>query len=98
MLVSDENVTAEKPDKMLAVICGAVAKAYTEIILRPWKPSQNINVPWKKVKFLVSKDILRAVFTIDFIYEGVRYKFTATRSAPHSFTLYLSAGFRSSSY
>ena len=25
MLVSDENLTAEKPDKMLAVICGAVA-------------------------------------------------------------------------
>ena len=27
-----------------------------------------------------SKDILRTVFTVDFIYEGVRYKFTTTRS------------------
>ena len=52
MLIPDENLTAEKPDKMLAVICDAVAKAYTELILRPWKPSQNINVSWKKVKFL----------------------------------------------
>ncbi|CAI2199490.1 14340_t:CDS:2, partial [Funneliformis geosporum] len=29
MLISDENLTAERPDKMLAVICGAVTKAYT---------------------------------------------------------------------
>ncbi|CAI2197974.1 13654_t:CDS:2, partial [Funneliformis geosporum] len=32
MLISDENQTAEKPDKMLSVIWGAVTKAYTAAI------------------------------------------------------------------
>ncbi|CAI2186379.1 8122_t:CDS:10 [Funneliformis geosporum] len=47
-LISDENLTAEKPDKVLA------------------------EIP--------SRYILRTVFIIDFIYEGVHYKFTPTRS------------------
>ncbi|RIA91939.1 acetyl-CoA carboxylase [Glomus cerebriforme] len=84
MLISDENLTAEKPDKMLAVICGAVTKSYTEAMgcVSEYKRFlEKGQIP--------SKDILRTVFTTDFIYEGVRYRFTATRSAPHSFTLYL---------
>ncbi|CAI2189190.1 11614_t:CDS:10 [Funneliformis geosporum] len=47
----DENLTADKPDKI--------------------------------------RDILLTVFIIDFIYEGVHYKCTATRSALDSYTLYL---------
>ncbi|CAI2179895.1 16531_t:CDS:2 [Funneliformis geosporum] len=84
MLISDENLTAEKPDKMLAVICGAVTKAYTaamESIMEYKRFLEKGQIP--------SKDILRTVFIIDFIYEVVHYKFTATRSAPDSFTLYL---------
>ncbi|CAG8532450.1 333_t:CDS:2 [Funneliformis mosseae] len=84
MLISDENLTAEKPDKMLAVICGAVTKAYTaamESILEYKSFLEKGQIP--------CKNVLRTVFIIDFIYEGVHYKFTATRSAPDSFTLYL---------
>ncbi|KAJ3476483.1 hypothetical protein NLG97_g9117 [Lecanicillium saksenae] len=36
-----------------------------------------------------SKDILRTVFNIDFIYEGFRYKFTATRSSADSYNLFI---------
>ena len=68
MLISDENLTAEKPDKMLAVICGAVVKAYTatmETVAEYKRFLEKSQIP--------SKDVLRTVFTIDFIYEGVRY-------------------------
>ncbi|KAG0048069.1 acetyl-coenzyme-A carboxylase, partial [Linnemannia elongata] len=36
-----------------------------------------------------SKDVLRSVNQLDFIYDGVRYNFTATRSGPNSYTMYL---------
>ncbi|KAL1921184.1 uncharacterized protein VTP21DRAFT_10900 [Calcarisporiella thermophila] len=78
------KVTAERPDSMLAVICGAVTKAHTlaRESLREYKRYlERGQVP--------SKDVLRTVFAIDFIYEGLRYKFTATRSSPEIFTLYL---------
>ncbi|CAG8814501.1 27101_t:CDS:1, partial [Dentiscutata erythropus] len=84
MLISEVNLTAEKPDKMLAIICGAVTKAYTasqESISEYRRFLEKGQIP--------SKDVLRTVFAIDFIYDGVRYKFTSTRSAPHSFMFYL---------
>ena len=38
---------------------------------------------------LAGKDILKTVFTIDFIYEGYRYKFTATRASLDSYHLFI---------
>jgi acetyl-CoA carboxylase/biotin carboxylase 1 len=35
---------------------------------------------------------LKTVFGVDFIYDGERYSFTATRSSPTSWTLYLNGG------
>ncbi|CAG8507081.1 5656_t:CDS:2, partial [Acaulospora morrowiae] len=84
MLISEVNLTAERPEKMLAIICGAVTKAYTssqESIAEYRRCLEKGQIP--------GKDILKTVFAIDFIYDGIRYKFTATRSAPHSFMLYL---------
>ncbi|KAG9291426.1 hypothetical protein G9A89_021845 [Geosiphon pyriformis] len=84
MLISDDNLTAERPEKMLAVICGAVTKAYTL--------SSEIHNEYRRFLEkgqIPNKNILRTVFTIDFIHDGVRFKFTATQSGPHSFTLYL---------
>ncbi|RUP43011.1 acetyl-CoA carboxylase, partial [Jimgerdemannia flammicorona] len=78
------NVTAERPEKMLAVLCGAVTKAHraSDECEKEYKRSlEKGQVP--------SKDTLKTIFTVDFIYEGLRYKFTATRSAPDTYTLYL---------
>ena len=36
--------------------------------------------------------MLKTVFGIDFIYEGVRYNFTAARSSVTTWTLYLNGG------
>ena len=79
-----KKLTAERPDPMVAVISGAVAKAYiaAEGCITDYKSSlERGQVP--------SKDVLKTVFPVDFIYDGHRYKFTATRSSVDSYTLFL---------
>ncbi|KAF2729821.1 hypothetical protein EJ04DRAFT_580361 [Polyplosphaeria fusca] len=79
-----KKLTAERPDTMIAVVCGAVTKAHiaSEACLNEYKTSlEKGQVP--------SKDVLKTVFPVDFIYEGKRYKFTATRSSMDSFTLFI---------
>ncbi|KAF8466702.1 acetyl-CoA carboxylase [Kalaharituber pfeilii] len=79
-----KNLTAERPDTTLAIVCGAVTKAHiaSEACLNEYRLSlEKGQVP--------SKDILKTVFPIDFIYNGVRYKFTATRSSFDSYHLFI---------
>lgn len=81
------NMTAERPDTTLAVICGAVTKAHlaSEASLNEYKRTLDKGqVP--------SKDTLQTVFTVEFIYDGQRYAFTAARSSANSWTLYLNGG------
>lgn len=82
-LISNK-LTAERPDPMLAVICGAVTKAHIacEGCIAEYRQSiEKGQVP--------SKDVLKTVFPVDFIYEGIRYKFTATRSSLDSYHLFI---------
>ncbi|KAJ9299693.1 hypothetical protein DTO271G3_2577 [Paecilomyces variotii] len=82
-LISNK-LTAERPDPILAVICGAVTKAHQaseECIAEYRKGLEKGQVP--------SKDVLKTVFPVDFIYEGSRYKFTATRASLDSYTLFI---------
>ena len=79
-----KKLTAERPDPMVAVICGAVTKAHlaSEECMSTYRQSlEKGQVP--------SKDVLKTVFPVDFIYEGMRYKFTATRSSIDSYTLFI---------
>ncbi|KAF2431568.1 acetyl-CoA carboxylase [Tothia fuscella] len=79
-----KKLTAERPDPILAVICGAVTKAHAaaEACTAEYRTSlEKGQVP--------SKDVLKTVFPIDFIYDGQRYKFTATRSSVDSYTLFI---------
>ncbi|GAB1319942.1 acetyl-coenzyme-A carboxylase [Madurella fahalii] len=79
-----KKLTAERPDTMLAVVCGAVTKAHiaSENCIAEYRAGlEKGQVP--------SKDILKTVFPIDFIYEGFRYKFTATRSSADSYHLFI---------
>ncbi|KAF2660587.1 hypothetical protein K491DRAFT_688039 [Lophiostoma macrostomum CBS 122681] len=79
-----KKLTAERPDPMVAVVCGAVTKAHiaSEACIHEYRTSlEKGQVP--------SKEVLKTVFPIDFIYEGFRYKFTATRSSIDSFTLFI---------
>ncbi|MCJ1388280.1 acetyl-coenzyme-A carboxylase [Xylographa bjoerkii] len=82
-LISNK-LTAERPDTMLAVVCGAVTKAHvaSEACIAEYRTSlEKGQVP--------SKDVLKTVFHVDFIYEGFRYKFTATRSSLDSYHLFI---------
>ncbi|KAL8948361.1 MAG: hypothetical protein Q9222_005445 [Ikaeria aurantiellina] len=79
-----KKLTAERPDPMLAVVCGAVTKAHvaSEACIAEYRKGlEKGQVP--------SKDVLKTVFPVDFIYEGVRYKFTATRSSIDSYHLFI---------
>ncbi len=79
-----KKLTAERPDPLIAVVCGAVTKAYaaSEACVNEYRASlEKGQVP--------SKEVLKTVFPIDFIYEGHRYKFTATKSTIDSFTLFI---------
>ncbi|KAF2104533.1 acetyl-CoA carboxylase acc1 [Rhizodiscina lignyota] len=79
-----KKLTAERPDPMVAVICGAVTKAHiaAEQCMTEYKTGlEKGQVP--------PKEVLKTVFPIDFIYEGSRYKFTATRSSSDSYTLFI---------
>ncbi|KAF7965766.1 hypothetical protein HWV62_41984 [Athelia sp. TMB] len=85
-LISNK-LTAERPDASLAVISGAVTKAYLA--------SEEC---WNEYKRILDKgqvparDVLKTVFGIDFIYENIRYSFTAARSSWTTWTLYLNGG------
>ncbi|KAJ4303919.1 acetyl-coenzyme-A carboxylase [Collariella sp. IMI 366227] len=79
-----KKLTAERPDPMLAVTCGAVTKAHiaSEGCIAEYKAGlEKGQVP--------AKDILKTVFPVDFIYEGFRYKFTVTRSSSDSYRLFI---------
>ena len=81
------KLTAERPDNTLAVICGAVTKAHLAS-----------EACWSEYKRILdkgqvpSRDVLKTVFGVDFIYENTRYSFTATRSSRTAWTLYLNGG------
>jgi acetyl-CoA carboxylase/biotin carboxylase 1 len=79
-----KKLTAERPDTMLAVVCGAVTKAHisSEQCIAEYRAGlEKGQVP--------SRDILKTVFPVDFIYEGFRYKFTVTRSSTDSYRLFI---------
>lgn len=79
-----KKLTAERPDPMLAVVCGAVTKAHvaSELCIAEYRAGlEKGQVP--------AKDILKTVFPVDFIYEGYRYKFTVTRSSADSYRLFI---------
>ena len=79
-----KKLTAERPDSILAVVCGAVTRAHiaSEACIEEYRKAlEKGQVP--------SNDVLKTVFPVDFIYEGVRYKFTATRSSADSYHLFI---------
>ncbi|KAL8752619.1 MAG: hypothetical protein Q9199_005623 [Rusavskia elegans] len=79
-----KKLTAKRPDAMLAVVCGAVTRAHvaSEACIAEYRKGlEKGQVP--------AKDVLKTVFPVDFIYEGVRYKFTATRSSLDSYHLFI---------
>lgn len=82
-LISNK-LTAERPDPIVATICGAVTKAH----LASEAGAEEYRKGLEKGQ-VPSKDVLKTVFPVDFIYEGHRYKFTATRAGLDSYHLFI---------
>src|SRR6201996_2005996 len=81
-----KKLTAERPDPMIAVICGAVTKAHiaSEACLTEYRIGlEKGQTP--------SKDILKTGFNIEFIYDGHRYKFAVTRSSADTYALFMNS-------
>jgi acetyl-CoA carboxylase / biotin carboxylase 1 len=79
-----KKLTADRPDQMLAILAGAVTKAHiaSEACITEYRKGlEKGQVP--------SKDVLRTVFPVDFIYEGQRFKFTVTRSSLDSYHIFI---------
>ncbi|KAJ2141204.1 acetyl-coenzyme-A carboxylase [Coemansia sp. RSA 678] len=78
------HLTAERPDTELAVICGAATMAQNESVqlLDAFKKAMDRGQA-------PNKELLKTAFLIEFIYEGMRYKFIASRTGPTGWILYI---------
>ncbi|KAH8914090.1 hypothetical protein BT69DRAFT_1184530, partial [Atractiella rhizophila] len=82
-LISDK-LTAERPETTLAVICGAVAKSHLQ--------AEECAAEFKKglAKGQVPpKELLKTIYSVEFIYEGMKYSAMMARSSPVTWTMYL---------
>ena len=85
-LISDK-LMVECPDASLAIICGVVTKAYLAS-----------DACWQEYKCILNKgqvpaqDVLKTIFSINFIYKNTRYLFTAAWSLWTTRALYLNEG------
>ncbi|KAJ1977442.1 acetyl-coenzyme-A carboxylase [Dimargaris xerosporica] len=78
------KLTAERPDSTLAVICGAAHKVHVQAEAKVQEFKRMLEKGQAP-----GRDLLRSVYSVDFIYDDVRYQFTATCSSPTGYTLYL---------
>ncbi|KAI7832926.1 acetyl-CoA carboxylase [Kickxella alabastrina] len=78
------HLTADRPDPELAVICGAACMAQNASarLLSEFKTAMDRGQA-------PTKELLKTTFLVEFIYEGVRYRFIANRTGPTGWILYL---------
>lgn len=79
-----KKLTSERPDHIVAVVCGAATKAHIQS-----EEDRKEYIQSLEKGQVPNKALLRTIYPIEFIYEGYRYKFTATKSSNDSYTLFL---------
>jgi acetyl-CoA carboxylase/biotin carboxylase 1 len=79
-----KKLTAERPDQNIAVICGAITKAY----LQADECKKDYIASLEKGQ-VPSKELLKTIFNVEFIYEGNKYKFTVAKASEENFTLFI---------
>ncbi|XP_054720089.1 acetyl-CoA carboxylase-like [Uloborus diversus] len=84
-----EKVKAEKPDTMLAVICGSLHVADRTIL----DNFHNFQVSLEKGQILPS-NVLTNTVHVDLIYEGIKYKMEVTKSGPNRYFLVLNNSYK----
>ena len=79
-----ERITAERPTRDLAVICGAAVKAHVQAL--------ECEEEYKRILHrgqVPPRNTIRISFPVEFIYENYKYRFTATRTSPDGWALRL---------
>ncbi|GAA5906155.1 hypothetical protein JCM6882_006061 [Rhodosporidiobolus microsporus] len=79
-----QRLTAERPDTTLAIICGAATKAHLA--------SEANIAEYKRVLDKgqsPAKELLATVVPLEFVLEDVKYRATASRSSPTSWSIYV---------
>ncbi|KAL2707195.1 Biotin carboxylase [Kluyveromyces marxianus] len=79
-----QKMTAEKPDPTLSVICGAATKAH----IASEQARQEYIASLKRGQ-VPNKSLLQTMYPIEFIHDGMRYKFTVAKSADDRYTLFI---------
>ncbi|KAK6197910.1 acetyl-CoA carboxylase [Scheffersomyces amazonensis] len=79
-----KKLTAERPDPTLAVVCGAATKAHIQA-----EEDKKAYIESLEKGQVPNKNLLKTIYPVEFIYEGQRYKFTATKSSADNYTLFL---------
>lgn len=79
-----KKLTAERPDQNLAVVCGAVTKAFIQA-----SESEREYVASLEKGQVPSKELLKTIFNVEFIYEGQKFKFTVAKSSVEDFTVFI---------
>ena len=79
-----KKLTAERPDQNVAVICGAITKAYLQS-----DECKKEYVSSLEKGQVPSKESLKTIFNVEFIYEGMKYKFTVAKASEEDFTLFM---------
>ncbi|GME82787.1 unnamed protein product [Ambrosiozyma monospora] len=79
-----KKLTVERPDPTVAVVCGAVTKAFIQC-----EENRKEYVNSLEKGQVPSKELLKTIFNVEFIYEGNMYKFTVAKSATDYYTLFI---------
>lgn len=81
------NLTAERPDNILAVICGAVTKAH----ILSQKTQEELRGILERGQ-VPAQNLMKTVFEVEFIYDATKYSFAVAQSSPTTWTLYINGG------
>ncbi|WFD29030.1 acetyl-coenzyme-A carboxylase [Malassezia sp. CBS 17886] len=79
-----DRITAERPTRDLAVLCGAAVKVY--LLARECEEEYKRILHRGQVP---PRNTISIAFTVEFIYENVKYRFAATRASPCDWTFTL---------
>ncbi|KAG7708330.1 hypothetical protein KL914_002056 [Ogataea haglerorum] len=79
-----KRLTSERPDTHVAVICGAVTKAH-----QACEENKKEYIACLEKGQVPSKELLKTIFNVDFIYEGQKYTFTCAKAADDMFSLFI---------
>ena len=80
------NLTAERPETHVAILCGAVAKAHFELENK----IQDFKRLLEKGQLPGSGNLIKTSTTVEFIYDNIKYRFLVTKSSAQSYVLTIS--------